>query len=330
MRKLFFSLVAVVFAAVSYAQNTLVATLSHEESVTMYYGAYALRDAYKAAQSGDIISLSGGTFQAVNIKKAITLRGAGIDSVLPTFINGFFTIDIPSTDTYRLSMEGIRCTSRINMEGTFNSPYFVKCSFVEFDYMGEIKNAMYANCRISRRFSLGNSSTSLFINCYIANFQNKYQNSPATFVNSVLYCDDYSFGIDDDSSLLNCIIYQNNITENAPASLYANATNCVTIGYSNPFEYQVYNINNKTLNYNEFSKIFKTFTGTYSESEQFELTDDGKTEYLGNDGTEVGMHGGLLPYDTTPSYPQITKMNVAKKTTADGKLSVEIEVSAVE
>jgi hypothetical protein len=42
------------------------------------------------------------------------------------------------------------------------------------------------------------------------------------------------------------------------------------------------------------------------------------------------MHGGVLPYDATPSYPQITRMNVANKTTADGKLSVEIEVSAAE
>ena len=42
------------------------------------------------------------------------------------------------------------------------------------------------------------------------------------------------------------------------------------------------------------------------------------------------MYGGVLPYNSTPSYPQITKMNVANKTTADGKLSVEIEVSAAE
>ena len=84
------------------------------------------------------------------------------------------------------------------------------------------------------------------------------------------------------------------------------------------------------MNYNEFNKVFKTFTGSYSEAQQFELSDEAKTTYLGTDGTEVGMHGGVLPYDTTPSYPQITRMNVANKTTADGKLSVEIEVSAAE
>ena len=108
------------------------------------------------------------------------------------------------------------------------------------------------------------------------------------------------------------------------------ATNCVAVGYSEIFNNQAASTGNKFLGFNEYGKLFKSFTGSYSEVEQFELTDEAKTTYLGTDGTEVGMHGGILPYDTTPSYPQITKMNVANKTTADGKLSVEIEVSAAE
>lgn len=90
------------------------------------------------------------------------------------------------------------------------------------------------------------------------------------------------------------------------------------------------NKDNSYLNYNEFEQLFKDFTGTYSRDQKFELCNEAKTKYLGTDGTEVGMHGGLLPYNSIPSYPRITKMNVANKTTADGKLSVEIEVSAVE
>ena len=61
-----------------------------------------------------------------------------------------------------------------------------------------------------------------------------------------------------------------------------------------------------------------------------DLTDDAKATYLGSDGTPVGMYGGPLPFSLTPTYPQITKMNVASKTTADGKLSVDIEVSAAQ
>lgn len=62
----------------------------------------------------------------------------------------------------------------------------------------------------------------------------------------------------------------------------------------------------------------------------YELTDEAKQEYVGNDGTEIGIYGGNLPWSTRILSPQITKCNVASKTTADGKLSVDIEVKAAE
>lgn len=80
-------------------------------------------------------------------------------------------------------------------------------------------------------------------------------------------------------------------------------------------------------------ELYKTYLGASLEkldSENFELTDEAKAKYLGIDGTEVGIHGGILPWDTTPSNPQITKCKVASKSTADGKLSVDIEVKAAE
>ena len=83
----------------------------------------------------------------------------------------------------------------------------------------------------------------------------------------------------------------------------------------------------------EYATLFKTYPGgplALLDSETFELTDAAKTQYLGTDGTEVGIYGGNLPFDPTPSNPQITKCNVAAKSTADGKLSVDIEVNAAE
>lgn len=338
MKKLFFSLVALMVAAVSYAQNTLVATLSHGDDITMYYGTYALRDAHNAAVSGDVINLSGGAFQAVNITKGITLRGTGIDVASPTYISGSFTINVSTNDANRLSMEGIRCTGYITMKGSFNSPYFVKSAFYSFSYdnSSTIKNAMFADCRISNFYSLYGSSTVQFINSYVNGFCNdNATNTAASFINCVIQSisnGNYP-GYIQNSQLLNCIIYQTCYSgSNYGGGLSSTtiATKCVSIGYSNLFGAQAASTGNRGFSYNEFSKVFKSFTGSYSEAQQFELSDDAKTKYLGTDGTEVGMHGGVLPYDTTPSYPQITKMNVANKTTADGKLSVEIEVSAAE
>lgn len=343
MKKFFLTMVVTLMsAAMSVAQTTLVSTLSHGENITMYYGIYALRDAMNAAVSGDVINLSGGAFQAVNIAKGITLRGTGIDDAAPTYISGDFTINVATDDVNRLSMEGIRCTGLITMQGTFNNPYFLKCAFNRFYYSSNnnpaIKNAIFVDCRISGEYYLTGTSTVQFINSYVEAFRNNDAptTSSASFVNCVLrpYTKGYHASYICNSQIVNCIIYQTSYSYNInyrenhlPSSTIA--TNCVSIGYDNLFDAQVASKGNWSYGY-EFAKVFKDFTGNYSEEEQFELADEAKTTLLGTDGTEVGMHGGVLPYDTTPSYPQITKMNVANKTTADGKLSVEIEVSAAE
>lgn len=94
------------------------------------------------------------------------------------------------------------------------------------------------------------------------------------------------------------------------------------------------NIPNSTNTYiDDIKTVFKTYTGQSFQkldSENFELTDEAKGKYLGTDGTQVGIYGGSLPFTSTPSNPQITKCNVAAKSTADGKLSVDIEVKAAE
>lgn len=344
MKKMILSLVATMLCATAtFAQNTLVATLSHGEDISMYYGTYALRDALNAAQSGDVINLSGGAFQAMNITKGITLRGTGIDDAAPTYISGNFTINIPTADTNRLTMEGIRSTGTITMKGTFNNPYFVKSQFNIIDYYYNeppaIKNAMFANCKIKSTYTLRGASTVQFVNSYVNGFNNRDQtNTGASFINCVIkpYDNGYNPDLICNSQLINSIIYQSYSNENFDnsnvwkLSSTSIATNCVSIGYDYLFSAQSANTGNKKVNCNEFAKVFKDFTGSYSDSQTFELSDEAKTTYLGTDGKEVGLYGGVLPYSSTPSYPQITKMNVANKTTADGKLSVEIEVSAAQ
>lgn len=334
MKKLFLSMVAVLMSATSvFSQNTLVATLTHGESINMYYGTYALRDAMNAAVSGDVINLSGGSFQAVNITKAVTLRGAGIDNANPTYILGDYTINIDSVDSSRLLMEGLRNTGTIGMAGTFNSPYFVKSIFYSFDYdsSATIKNALFTNCRITKQYSIRGWSSTQFVNSFISGFGNVTDNSSATFANCIIlpnlegnFPGDIGF-----SSLVNCIIYLERYLGYGDVRLPSSttATSCVSIGYGTLFGNNPANTGNKQAT---FAEIFEDFEGTYSDDELFELTDEARTKFLGTDGTEVGLYGGLMPYNTTPSYPQIKKMNVAKKSTADGKLSVEIEVNAVQ
>ena len=132
MKKLLLAVVSIMFATTSFAQNALVASLSHGENVSYYYGVNALQQAVAAAESGDIINLSGGSFNATDITKGITVRGAGIDSPEPTYIVNDFTINIPGDDANRFMMEGIRCTNLIYFRGAFANPYFLKCQFLLF------------------------------------------------------------------------------------------------------------------------------------------------------------------------------------------------------
>ena len=347
MKQLFLSLVAAMMAiTATFAQNTLVATLSHGENISAYYGSFALRDAMDAAVSGDVINLSGGAFQAADITKGITLRGTGIDDAAPTYISGDFTINVPTNDANCLSMEGIRSTGNITMAGTFNSPYFVKSQFNAFSYNtnAAIKNAMFVNCKITNYFTMAGTSTSQFINSYISKFRNDVSdNTTASFVNSILspctiqiidygsYRYVYRADLIQRSILLNCIICINGDNNNDYNKLNSTsvATNCTCLGKSNPNVFFSANPANKGCGYSVYAQTFKDFNGEYSDSQTFELTEEAKT-WKGSDGTEMGLYGGYFPYNSTPSYPQITKMNVADRSTADGKLSLEVEVSAAE
>ena len=102
------------------------------------------------------------------------------------------------------------------------------------------------------------------------------------------------------------------------------ATYCVggASGVNSPFE-NISKSTNTALSLQQVNALFEPNTF-------YELTDEAKSEYVGIDGMEIGIYGGNIPYDTRILSPQITKCKVAAKTTADGKLSVDIEVKAAE
>lgn len=98
----------------SFAQTSMMATLNHEGTISTFYGTLALRQAHAAAVSGDVITLSSGTFLSTDITKAVTIRGAGMEVTKaydivnePTVLTGDFKIKIPAEDTGRLTLEGI-------------------------------------------------------------------------------------------------------------------------------------------------------------------------------------------------------------------------------
>lgn len=358
------ALVAVLGFTTQATAQTMLATLFHDNDIKTFYGAGALREAHAAATHGDVITLSSGTFLSTDITKAITLRGAGMEydsltTTEPTVIEGAFKISITAVDSVlngnSLTMEGIYSNYAITYGSVINNPQFVKCKFWKLGDVSSssttigLRNASFINCIISGMVAIRDNGSATFVNSFVSNpSQNLSNDSNASnfeFQNCVIrMCDKENNSIYEDylsdlrtSIFRNCIIYTNDGTLNNDYDyLHAScqAYNC--IGYkASTGSYYLFSNQQNTSNtqVTSMSDIFKTWTGgsvTSFKTERLELTDEAKTKYLGTDGTEVGIYGGSLPFVSRPSNPQITKLNVASKSTADGKLSVDIEVKAAE
>ena len=175
MKKFFASLIMLlnISAACVFAQSSLIAALSHEGEITMFYGASALQQAHEAATHGDVITLSSGTFSAVNIEKAITLRGAGFESdvennLYPTTIAGEFSIS--KITTGKVLIEGIYSNHRI-LSSALPETTFMKCRLSRIQFSGSTPSGgvTFIHCKI-----VSSSVThipTLFVNSYFAKTQ---------------------------------------------------------------------------------------------------------------------------------------------------------------
>lgn len=336
MKKILLSFVAFVFATVCLAQSSLLATLSHEGNITTFYGAQAWKQAHAAAAHGDVITLSSGTFVATDITKAVTVRGAGmsIDSsmvVEPTIIAGDFQIGIADSVSQHLTLEGIYSNHTIKYSNVKNAQ-FLKCRLNSVIYASSstsvLRDANFIHCRIADQLYLKNGSSASCVASVIGNIGSSGSADVFECQNCVIVFNDGTSSSVYSSSFKNCVLifwYTNRYLSSGNT-----AFNCIAFDADNPFQYTT-GSNNKSLS--DYAAFFKTYTGASlnnRDSETFQLTEAAKTQYLGMDGTEVGIYGGSLPFDPVPSNPQITKCNVAAKSTADGKLSVDIEVKAAE
>lgn len=302
-----------------------VATLSHEGTITSYTSADALRRAYEAAVDGDVITLSSGVFNSQELKKRITVRGAGMgvkvndtDPYLePTVIKGSFEVTADGSPEVNFKMEGILCSDRVWFKGIINSQ-FSKCRFKDIHYSagyGGFTDATFINC-VFEEGSFCFNSIMNFYGCYFNNI-GFGQNSLFTLTNCVMEVNAYNAPYTD-CVLKNSILIKNEGDDWRSESGQVYNTVCVGNLSTNCGLYRSLQENGDTLLPKD-TQLFKE--GTF-----YQLIEEAK-QYLGADGTEVGLYGGSLPFDPAPTNPQIVKFNVAPKTTADGKLSVDIEVN---
>lgn len=323
MITLFVLLLSVVGMKNAFAQGQ-VAILQHNDTLRAFYGPDALSAAHTAASNGDTITLSSGNFNGCTLSKAVTIHGAGCyedpeSHLAPTRIVSALNI-AKSDGTMPLTMEGV-WFGTIN-QYTSNNMKFIKCNIDLFNNTYSYYDAIdfyFENCIIKNLevcgsgFLIQNSVVRLI-------YYNQKEQNNMNIINNSVVCLNNSINMSNTRGF-NCILATGDNDEASNSTFY----NCVEIqtGNTNIFEGQ---LNESNMQVNSYDEVFETFAGTVTYAEDYQLKSSFASSFLGNDGTEVGIHGGMIPYNSRPPYMIIRTTNVAGQTTEDDKLSVEIEV----
>lgn len=361
MKKIFSSILMMLCAITAMAQNDYVATLQHGESVSYYYGTGAFVAAYNAAAEGDVITLSSGTFSGCSVEKGITVRGVGIDAAnQTTTINTEVKIYSPSAESVT-TFEGITFSHYVR-------PYADGSKAPEAGRIMFVKNRFYSSSGYNLTMSNTNATVAStpkvdIINCVFSNtprfdvaysnvrISNSYIGAAGSLYTTKSNVKDTSFDY--------CIIYCPTAFSYNGTSYYCNNasfSNCIFKYYSNNsnYTYMPSNVSvmnciadnssiftnipnyaqkgNKVLSTADLNAMFKsgTFPTSWTKGATFELTDEAAATYLGIDDTQVGVHGGQYPYNTTVGYPLVTTFNASAKTTNSGDLNIEVQVNNVQ
>lgn len=303
------------------AQSTQLATLQHQEQVSVYYGPEALKQALAVADNGDVITLSAGQFDAADINKELTIRGAGmgIESAegytIPTTINSSWNINQSAT------LEGIisPAPSVVTIKRNIS---LIKCDIGDLRISTSstvatiIQSVICAGSLIDCQINAINSVFTGF-KPYFGYNSKKFR---ANLTNCILDYSKYAMtnGLNG-TTLVNCIVKLSSSCKYLIGELSA-AYNTLICGKNNDVDFCTEAGNNV---------IRKDIRTVFKEEGYYELLDEFKTMTT-TDGKEPGIHGGSLGFSQVPNNPQITKFTVAPKTSVDGKLSVEIEVEGLD
>lgn len=332
MRKNLFLLLIAVMAAIHVcAQEVEIATLQNGDDVQLFFGHDAFIDAMDAAESGGVITLSPGTFNATDITKPVTIYGSGYETkadslsvaegkaLYPSILNGKFRIALDSLEQEEenLYIEGIYFPNEISVPQYLKNATFIKCRFYE------LKFTVSKNCFISQ--------------CRMIALE---PNTPIT-----MKCSNSIVGILRGTTDKSSLLLQNSIIVNISVKeIRAVFKNCIAL------EKSIENFNKNCSAYNSFFAseeclnsvitqdgnwiddkcsiiLFGRDKISYNDTSTYELTEEAKKIYLGTDGTQIGIYGGSQPFSTKLTIPRVVKRNIAGKTEA-GKLKVNIEVES--
>jgi hypothetical protein len=326
------TLLIIVVIVMAITVNAQTIALHSSTGVQILKGSTAFVNAYAAAQNGDTLYLSGGTFAApAAFDKQLMVFGAGhfVDSTLATgktFINGNVTLSenadlfyiegveitggftfIDNQSVNNVVVKRCKINGLFNVQGALSTPSLnlalLENVFVNALYLNNAQNAMVSNCiiQLNIAWSQGNiisNNIILFPSAYSLHDCHNNQINNNIFLGSAI-----SQGTGN--------IYNNNLFVSASPAYGTTAT--VFNSYTGIVQ----------------SSIFVNQTGNvFDYSHDYHLQNP--LTYTGTNNTQIGLYGGIFPIKegAVPLNPHIQVKNIAPTTDANGNLLIQIQVGA--
>lgn len=337
MKKTIILIVFFLLGAFAFSQQKV--ALHHNGTTTIYSGTNPLIDAYTAAVSNDTIYLPGGTFAPpTNFDKTLVLFGAGhYESATlatgKTFISGDVVLKENADNFF---IEGIEIGGSLTFSNNESVDQVVikRCKINgALRVLGNL-SASSTNLGIIGAVILGdiyldNAQGVLISNSII---QERVFNSISNVLNNNIFLHTYgssTYTINGDNNTVN-----NNIF--VRTSSYANY---LIGGNGNVVK------NNVILNTSPIYGTLPTVSGNYlgiaqetifvnQSGNSFDYLHDyhlqDTASYLGIDGLQVGIYGGVFPYkeNAIPTNPHIDTKTIAPQTNTSGELNIQVVVKA--
>ena len=321
MKKTIYAIAMMLMTGISaFSQTEDTKVILQSGTNTTIYDGTQISTAIGAANKGDILYLSEGTYDSFTIDKEILVRGVGEN----TYINGDVTIAIPNNPNLTQAvLEGVNVSGSIKINQPATNLIIRNTKVADVTVTGALTNGLIDRCWITGTFNMNNNT------------------DKTTVKNSKVYIISAGSLTYNKCTFLNC-----NIAHRANQTTAAVFTNCIIGGYGD-YHYH----NNQlyhglgTMESSVFTNtLFNTDDGSIGSSssqtncyfvDDYDGACDDSTlesrkdlsEYLGTDGKEVGVYGGTTPFTLDPQVAKVTESTFTVDTDAK-KLTVKLKVAA--
>ena len=327
MKKILLSIIALccTLAAGAQATDQISAILQvGNETPQVFYGAGALKNALAAApNSGGVITLTSGLFNAVDITKDVKIFGSGFETdvdndIAVTNINGSFNVNLPAeiAAPHGISLEGVYVNGDIIVKSAVDGFSLTKSCVSSLTFQAAATRCVVTQSYI--RYAINGGHDLYVQNSYVVGHTINVLNeeSQIMFNHCIITDGYYCNGNTCRFTCTNCIV---NIGWRNTVQTYRY---CIIPNWSNVDGFV--GSSNNWMNVGIANVFEDAANSDYSPSRTFTLKDP-ENKYIGSDGTQVGVHGGDFPWNKIPGTPIVKNLDATVNGTNLG-VTYEAEV----